>query len=369
MNRTVISEPSVCDLSLCMDVAEWESRNAIRRNRMTLKRSIDTERFSAFLRPKAISAEEKLVSITRFNGAEQERDLTVPANCGGYGRIHHFHRDQGDSWPSNPLPIDPALSFLGLADADSIDVQVFQLSICAWRCWYCFVDFDRLSGDPTKSKLLSASDLLDLYSQEAIRPPIIDLSGGQPDLVPEWSLWFTDEVRSRGLHESVYLWSDDNLSNDYMFRHLTPAEISRLAAYKNYGRVGCFKGFDPYSFAFNTGADCALFANQFDLMRRLVDAGFDVYGYATFTSDRDDNIRQKVRDFVDQLQTKVHPLFPLRTVPLRIRPYSPTLRRMRDEHFRALEIQMIAVAAWSEELRSRFSSDCLSARICRHGLR
>jgi len=54
---------------------------------------------------------------------------------------------------------------------------------------------------------------------------MIDLSGGQPDLTPEWIPWMMEELNNRGLTDKVYLWSDDNLSNDYFWKYLSDAEI------------------------------------------------------------------------------------------------------------------------------------------------
>ena len=247
-------------------------------------------------------------------------------------------------------------------------MQVFQNAICSWRCWYCFVDFELLSANPDHSGFKSVEELIDLYLSEPDRPQVIDLSGGQPDLVPEWSLWFADALSQRGLQRGVYLWSDDNLSNDYLWKHLTTKETDRLASYPFYGRVGCFKGFDEYSFAFNTSAAPELFGSQFGLMKRLVNAGFDVYGYATLTSDQDRPLVAKISEFVDRLQSEVHPLFPLRMVPLRIFEFTPTKERMRREHHRSLEIQMEAVSAWSEELERRFSPELREKRIFEHKL-
>jgi uncharacterized Fe-S cluster-containing radical SAM superfamily protein len=252
---------------------------------------------------------------------------------------------------------------LGVPDVDEVQVQVFQNAICSWRCWYCFVDFELLSANPIHSDFKSADELIDLYLGEAYLPRIIDLSGGQPDLVPEWGLWFADALHRRGLDREVYLWTDDNLSNGYLWRYLDRKEIQRLASYPNYGRVGCFKGFDEHSFSFNTSAAPDLFKRQFLLMRRLVEAGFDVYGYATFTSDDDKKLPTLMADFVDRLQSEVHPLFPLRTVPLRIHEFTPTKSRMTPRHSRALSIQSDAVQAWSEELEKGFPAAVRSQRI------
>ena len=317
---------------------------------------IDTDKFSESLRRKGIDRENNRILITNFDGSQQSRDFTLSPNCGGFGRIHHFRRSSGrENWPANPLPIDPAVKALQLPRRDEMQAQVFQNAICSWRCWYCFVDYALLSGDPKHSEFKSVDELIDLYLNDSIQAPIIDLSGGQPDLVPEWVLWFTDAIYRRGLGKRVYIWMDDNLSNDYLWRFLKSEEIRRLSSRQNYGRVGCFKGFDANSFSFNTKATPEMYDHQFSHMRRLVDAGFDVYGYATLTSDSDKDILIHMNDFIDRLQSKVHPLFPLRTVPLRIFEFSPTSSRMSEDHRRALRIQEQAVQVWVEEVARRFS--------------
>lgn len=329
---------------------------------------IDTEKFSKELRARAIDVSKSRILLTRFAGSEQSKDFTQPANCNGLGRIHHFRRSQGDHWPENPLPIDPAARFLGEEPQEVMRAQVFQNAICNWRCWYCFVDFSLLAGRPERSEFVSAGELVDLYLMEPERPAILDLSGGQPDLVPEWVLWTVDELRARSLESLVYLWSDDNLSNDYLWRFLSRQELRRLAGYPNYGRVGCFKGFDEESFCFNTGAEPALFYEQFSLMRRLVDDGFDVYGYITLTSPSSNGLAGKMSDLLDHLQS-IHPLFPLRTVPLRVFEFTPTKGRLTERHLRSLSVQMEAVAAWNEELSRRFSAGDREKRIYDHALR
>jgi uncharacterized Fe-S cluster-containing radical SAM superfamily protein len=329
---------------------------------------IDTAQFSEQLRRRGINDADKTILITRFSGSKQETDFTVPANCSGFGRIHHFRRQALPEWLPNPLPIDPAAKALRLGELDEIEAQVFQNAICSWRCWYCFVDFELLSANPQFSEFKTANQLLDLYLSESHRPRVIDLSGGQPDLVPEWSVWFMEALANRGMQASVFVWSDDNLSNDYLWRYLSPEQIERLAGSPNYGRVGCFKGFDKHSFSFNTKAAPELFAQQFALMRRLVRAGFDVYGYATFTTDDDHHLHTKMADFVDQLQELVHPLFPLRTVPLKIVSFAPTVDRVDWPQERAFSLQQVAVTAWVEELGKRFSSDQLAKRITEHNI-
>lgn len=329
---------------------------------------ISTTRFSETLRRKGIDLEQERILVTNYAQSEQARDFTVPANCGGFGRIHHFRRQQPLPWPQNPLPIEPAAKCLKLDNSDVVRAQVFQNAICSWRCWYCYVDFDLLSGNRKFSEYKSADELIDLYLKEKDQPKIIDLSGGQPDLVPEWSLWFVQALRRHNLQDSIYLWTDDNLSNDYLWRYLTPNQLEELVNFPNYGRVGCFKGFDSHSFSFNTGAEASAFDQQFEIMRRLVETGFDVYGYTTFTTPTATDIERKMSLFIDRLQDSIHPIFPLRTVPLHISIYTPTKSRLGPDQKLALELQRVAIDAWNSEISRRFSAEVRQRKITEHEL-
>lgn len=318
--------------------------------------AINTEQFSHTLRGKSINLTERKLLITNFHGTDQENDLTVPANCDGYGRIRHFRRETTEGWPSNPLPIDPASKALGVPPGDLLHAQVFQNASCNWRCWYCYVPFSLLAADESHAGWLTSSELLDLYLNQASPPKVIDLSGGQPDLVPEWVPWMMSELKSRELDSSIYLWSDDNLSNDYFWRFLSTADHELIASYQNYGKVCCFKGFNAESFAFNTCAAPELFEQQFELMRRYVAFGIDVYGYVTLTSPRADGVQDDVKSFLDSLQS-IHHNLPLRIVPLEIRAFTPVLSRVEEEHRQAMSNQQLAIEAWQDEVRQRFGPE------------
>ena len=317
---------------------------------------INTDKWSSHWRHAGIDLETKRILVTNFLDTEQETDLSEPPNCEGFGRIRHFRRSTSPGWPSNPLPIDPACKFLGTPAEDVARAQVFQNAVCNWRCWYCFVPFELLSANHKHAAWMSATELLDLHLDQPEPAGVIDLSGGQPDLTPEWVPWMIQEIQSRGLEREIYLWSDDNLSTDYFWRALSIPEIDLVRGAKNYGRVCCFKGFDEGSFSFNTLADGALFSQQFDLFRRFVDLGIDVYAYVTLTSPTAERIVDRMRSFVDKLQT-VHENLPLRTVPLEIQMFGPVLPRAGDEQREALKNQEIAIEAWSREIEDRYSLD------------
>ncbi len=324
---------------------------------------INTERFSSELRGRSVDLNGRGILLTNFHGTEQEADLTVPANCQGFGRVRHFRRQTSPGWPANPLPIDPASKALGLPQTSVLRSQVFQNAACNWRCWYCFVPFSLLSANTRHASMVDVGRMLDLYLAEADRPAVIDLTGGQPDLVPEWVPWMMKEIRGRGLENQVYLWSDDNLSNDYFWQYLSHDQIELVANYGSYGRVCCFKGFDHESFEFNTRAAPELFDNQFDLFSRLVGLGLDIYAYVTLTTPSGNGVAEKVRRFMDRLQA-IDMNLPLRTVPLEVRVFTPVKGRLQDIHGQAIQNQQEAIATWNAELIQRFSPSLRSLLIC-----
>jgi uncharacterized Fe-S cluster-containing radical SAM superfamily protein len=323
---------------------------------------IDTEALAAKYREATVDVQNKKLLVTNFRGTEQEKDLTEPANCGGFGRIRHFQRRTSVGWPPNPLPIDPATAALSLSSRDEIRVQVFQNAACNWRCWYCFVPFNLLSADLAHSVWVTPAKLLELFLKEPDHPQVLDLSGGQPELVPEWTLWMIEEIEKNGLRGQIYLWSDDNLSCDYFWRYLTADQQKKVAAYPYYGRVVCFKGFDKESFTFNTRAEKSWFDRQFELTSRLVQSGIDLYAYVTLTSDGSTNISEGVSRFVDRLQ-EIDVNLPLRTVPLEIQKFTPVLARLDGAHEHTFEHQWRAVEAWQGELVRRFSKGLLGTPI------
>jgi uncharacterized Fe-S cluster-containing radical SAM superfamily protein len=317
--------------------------------------TINTDVLSARYRKESIDLDGRRLLITNFHDTEQEKDLSEPANAIGFGRVRHFRRVTTPGWPSNPLPIDPACKALGLYPVDIIRAQAFQNASCNWRCWYCFVPFDLLSANRKYSDWLGPAQLVDLYLSQDDPPRIIDLTGGQPDLVPEWIPWMMNELRNRGLDENTYVWSDDNLSNDYFWRFLSDKDRELIATYKNYGRVCCFKGFDTESFSFNTAAEPELFDRQFELMKRLISTGVDLYAYATITTPSATDVSDHMRRFVDRLQVLDEKL-PLRTIPLEIQLFTPVVKRLDETKRWALKNQWSAVEAWLKELENRFSS-------------
>ena len=320
-----------------------------------IRSSINTERVSVLLREKAIDIDQKKVLITNFSGSDQEKDLTVPVNCEGFGRVRHFKLDAGKEWIQNPLPILPAAKALGVKPCSQIRAQVFQSSVCNWRCWYCFVDYKLLNGDSNHASFLTCDEMIDLYLREENPALMIDLTGGQPGLTPEWIPWMMQTLKGKGLDKKIYLWSDDNLSNDYLWKYLSNEQIDLMSSYEMYSRVCCFKGIDERSFSLNTKADPKFFSNQFELFNRLLEINLDLYCYIILVANTDTNFEMEIPKFLDKVQT-IDEMLPLRILPLKIFDvYTPVSTRIDEKYKDMLNGQYIALDVWKKELLKRFS--------------
>lgn len=330
-----------------------------------MKPYINVDLLSQSLRRRTVDTVNKKICLAKISGSKQENDIISPVNCNGFGRIHHFQFNRFDEWPVDPLPMAPAAKYLDITPIQDMTAEVFQLASCNFRCWYCFVPYSLLSPNYNNSEWKSCEELVSMYSNISLsqRPKIIDCSGGHPELAPEWIPWMMEALINQEMASSTFLWSDDNLSTDFMWRYLTDDQLELIASYPGYARVACFKGFDYESFSYNTSASPELYDRQFDLFSRLLDLQIDLYAYVTFTSKPLSNITDKINLFIDRLQS-IDPMLPLRTVPIKILPFGVTLTRVSDLFMKeADKWQTIAMRAWVDELQKRFSSQDLSLNI------
>ncbi len=308
--------------------------------------AIRTDDVAARMRSRIVRPALRELLVTRLEGSEQEGDLTSPVNCGGLGRIRHFRRSTAPGWPANFLPIDPAARALNRPQTDLVEAEVFQNAACAWRCWYCYVPFELLGGDERRGEWVTADDMVQRYAALPDRPGILDLSGGSPDLTPEWVPWTIEALERQGISDTTYLWSDDNLSTDLVFTVLDDQQ-RRSMARPGYGRVCCFKGFDAESFAYNTGAEPDGFSLQFDRFSRYLDLGIDLYAYVTLTGPERDGVEDKMATFIERLE-KMWGALPGRTVPLRIDTFGPMVARNAKRDLAVpLAVQEAAIAVWN----------------------
>jgi len=300
--------------------------------------------------------------ISRIASSEQEPDLSKPPNCDGYGRIRHFRRFIADDWCPDPLPLDPCTKALKLDNLNMLEAQVFQIASCNLNCWYCFVPDTLKIAKPDQSKWFSCDEMIRLFNAEKSNIRIIDLSGGNPELVPEWVLYTMKALEKMNLNNSIYLWSDDTLTTDFTFKYLKSSDLLYMKRYLNYGKVCCFKGYDQNSFSFNTLLPSSSFDNQFDLFARYMELRLDLFGYVTFTTNNIVNCEEKIDQFITRL-IQIHPLLPLRIIPLKIVKFSSMQKRMKPEYEQALINQLIIYNEWARVLSKLYNPELLNVNI------
>lgn len=297
---------------------------------------------------------DKSFLISNLNESLEAEDNYTLLNCNGFGRIRKYHKFKlhlGNSF----LPVKPLFRTL-LKTSLPFKTQVFQMMGCKWRCWYCFVDYKLLGLNKKNGQYFTTNELIELYIDNSINETnIIDLSGGQPDLIPEWSLSFAQSIDRYELTEKVHLWLDDSLSSFNLWNKLSKKDIDYLSSFPLHSRVCCLKGYNENSFIYNTNATQKDYNNQFNILDKLVKDGFDLYVYVTLTTPSTCEIKKDIEKLIEKL-IKIHPLLPLRTIPLKIAPFSTMSKRHKPDFDLALINQNTVFNIWAEQLMMKFGS-------------
>lgn len=300
------------------------------------------------LRSKLVNTQDRSVLIARIEDSVEGEDEYTRINCSGYGRVRRYssYRLHFDRTATHRQPLESSSDNKG-----PYETQVFQLAGCDFRCWYCFVDDALLRADSNRTRWFSAEDLLDLALNEPRMPSVIDLSGGQPELVPEMTLWMMEAVEKRGLRGKLAIWSDDNLSCDFFWTCLTSDQRTYIAEFPGYTRTVCLKGFDANGFTANTGAPQHLFEHQLEILKRLVEGGLEVNVYLTMLDiARTKDEAPAVVDKLLERLASIHPSLPFRVVPLKIHPFGNMLARATGRRLSTLGVQFERYQLWKDRL-------------------
>ncbi len=166
------------------------------------------------LRDALINTADKSVKLASLGDSVQSQDISNDILLDGYCRIHTFSEEKKEDWIADPLPTIPAAKALGCRPDQVRNARVLQLSGCNIRCWYCFVDDSNLSPKSPKSRFFAISEIIDTLMLQSQNPFVLDLSGGNSALLPEWTLWTVQYVKDKN-YKNIYIWTDDNLDSVY----------------------------------------------------------------------------------------------------------------------------------------------------------
>jgi len=329
------------------------------------------------LRPKMIDLENKKVLLAGFGGTGQSKDFSKQHLIGDWARkkIYLKPREKNlpDMWKE---PAGIASQNLNVPPDECNATFTIQVKGCNLACWFCYVDDENKSACHDKGVWVSAEEILTAFlveSRKFQRHPnpdervnIIRISGGEVSIVPEIILWLIEAVEKWGLENHVYLWADTNLTTlNTFWGNLSRQDVEKIAAFRNFGIVGCYKGIDPESYHDNTGANPDTWMAQFLSHRLLVDTGFDVYSYLSptifFRNEGDEkHLEGRLRNFIMTMEHVVDPAAAGRLYPLEIKSYSPMEGRLTPERQKALEFHQKVRELLRKIQRERFgrSLDC-----------
>lgn len=289
-------------------------------------------------------------------GTSMEEKAKLGVNCDGFGRKRIFKRNKYSDWVDNPLPFAPYSIVMGEKSVDELAVQVFQIAKCNLNCWWCFLPDDYKNCNINHTKWFTVEDLLELFIRDTKGTvKVIDISGGNPELVPEFTLRFMSGLEKYGLAEKIYLWSDDVLTTDFLFTKLSEAQVQYMSKYQRYGKVACFKGIDDESFCYNTCVTVSEHQKQLTMAKKYIDLGFDIYFYVILTMPNMKNINNKISTFIDKLQGIAYYL-PLRVVPIKIMKFANNMHRFNAMREVSIFNQFEVLALWKEEIAKRYTS-------------
>ena len=160
---------------------------------MIEREGFDSLQLAAYYRERIIRPQTREVFLSKIPKAEVEGSTHAYINCEGYGMVRRSTTQRSD-WPDIDILPNLVPSKLGITREEAETTQIFRLGACNFRCWYCFVDFRYLKSNPEYGDFMSVEKMVDLYQAQENAPKIIYLTGGQPDLAPEWTFWMMEEL-------------------------------------------------------------------------------------------------------------------------------------------------------------------------------
>ena len=298
----------------------------------------------------AINLESQKVLFANLLDTAESKDQYHRINCEGFGRIRSF--SNFSMHLESDVLSKRKFNRLG-STAGSYTSQVFQVAMCDLHCWYCFVDKSNRNGSNMSSKYLSANELLDLCIDNGEYPKNIDISGGSPDLVPEFVLWILEAVEQRGLKGKISIWVDSNLNSKYYETCLSKPDLEYISNFPNFRFLCSLKGWNEESAYFNSGMT-GTFQQQLDCLRFFVEHKMNLYLYVTLISSKIPT-EKDLRKLFDLLYD-IDKDLPTYTIPLGIKPFHAVTDKAKRNILGSWSSQINCAKIWDTILLEHYNA-------------
>lgn len=300
------------------------------------------------------------VFLAKFTDSVMATDVDGKySQTADYWRMKTYVKDDdiaNQLWDRDfPEPYNVAQHYCGGDWQEYNKPFMIQIGMCNLNCHYCFVDPQLRKCDPAYGGYFTAKDVIEWWNQAVpSHRGVIRISGGEPFLAPEFIMEMGNEIKLLETFADKphpYLWIDTNLCGHHykeVMQHLNDLNIP-------FGVCGCFKGWTRQDFAFTTGKSELLWEEQFNHARSIVKnlgAQGELFFYISEIMQVMDEARASpiIKQFMKNLQDRVHPNAPLRTTVLKIKEYNANRDRILGHRFPTERTRAI----WHDHLRHTF---------------
>lgn len=169
-----------------------------------------------------------------------------------------------------------------------------QVPFCPNNCWHCYLPKELYDQRSSRVRHVekTAREIVNLFKQQRDQDRnqgkysnVLRITGGEPFLLPELILDILQAIQDDGLSEKIFVWTETNLEpfagpEGLAFMDLAENReiLSKISKFNNFCVHPCFHGLSSDEFNIITGKNYSIALNdQIDALKRLVNAGIDVY--------------------------------------------------------------------------------------------
>lgn len=182
--------------------------------------------------------------------------------------------------------------------------MMIQVGACTdFVCWHCYLGREHIKGDKKIYEYVTGKEVVERYLVEREKyyqvkgesndgVDLFRIHGGEPFLAPDLIYDILHEIKSLGLDNDIYVWSETNLSplyyvgNEHSFIDDLGFDLKSLSQFKNFGLHPCFHGISKTDFQRNTALKEFEFEGFLNAYKKLIDSKIDIY--PTFGSNVND---------------------------------------------------------------------------------
>jgi uncharacterized Fe-S cluster-containing radical SAM superfamily protein len=235
---------------------------------------------------------------------------------------------------------------------------IIQSSVCNFRCHYCYVDFKYLGKVMIH---VTAEEILNQFLEQRalaklqnIDYNVLRISGGEPMLVPDLTLYCLRRLKEMKLDKEICIKTETNLSPLAKYNGLPLAaqwaDFKEMASYQNFLVHPTVHGISPENLRKTANAPLEMYSMVCEGLSTLVDYGLDFYpSFGANTVELAD-----VEPFFVTMQA-IHKNLPLRFA---VRPfkfnYDAVSNRKNDKLAQQINSQKLVIDKWDSLLRQTY---------------